>query len=168
MVEIHTVKEPLSKIIEEIEKIQSPNVVVIVASQNDLVSKKHKPTAQAPVKFITKVSDAEVVSKLMLIGLKPNCNGFSYIREALKIIVAKPDTINQITKTLYPKLAEKFDKTPSGVERGIRYSIEDVWRNGNTAVIDEIFGFSVSKMKGKPTNSEFLATMSQAIRMGFI
>jgi len=168
MIEIHTVKEPLSKIIEEIKKIQSPNVIVIVSSQNDLVSKKHKPTAQAPVKFITKVSDTEVVSKLMLIGFKPYCNGFRYIREALKIIVAEPDMINQITKTLYPQLAEKFDSAPSNIERCIRYSIEDTWKNGNMDKIDEIFGFTVSKMRGRPTNSEFLATMSQAIRMGFI
>ena len=75
--------------------------------------------------------------------------------------------IEQITKVLYPSIAKKFDSTPSRVERAIRHAIECAWSRGNIETQEEFFGFSVDMNKGKPTNSEFLAMITDHLYIKF-
>ena len=78
------------------------------------------------------------------------------------------EMINSITKILYPTLAKKFKTTPSRVERAIRHAIEVAWNRGNIETINKIFGYTVNTNKGKPTNSEFIALISDKIRLDSI
>ena len=75
------------------------------------------------------------------------------------------DVLNAITKILYPTVAKKYRTTSSRVERAIRHAIEVAWSRGKLDILDELFGYTVSNGKGKPTNSEFIALVSDTIRL---
>jgi len=77
------------------------------------------------------------------------------------------DVLNAITKILYPTVAKKHQTTASRVERAIRHAIEVAWSRGKLDVLDELFGYTVSNGKGKPTNSEFIALVADTIRLEY-
>ncbi len=63
-------------------------------------------------------------------------------------------------------IAEKYDTTPSRVERAIRHAIELAWDRGNIDIINKFFGYTVNVDRGKPTNSEFIAMVADRLRIG--
>ena len=79
--------------------------------------------------------------------------------------VEDPAIINNITKKLYPSIGEKYNTTASKVERAIRHAIEVAWNRGDPAVLNEMFGYTIDADRGKPTNSEFIAMISDKIRL---
>jgi len=91
--------------------------------------------------------------------------GYQYLREAIMMVITDVDVLNQITKQLYPKIAMKYDTTPSRVERAIRHAIEVAWGRGEQETVEGIFGYTVSAAKGKPTNSEFIAMIADKLRL---
>lgn len=97
------------------------------------------------------------------IGIPAHIKGYGYLRYAIVATVGKPEMINAITKELYPEIAKKFDTTASRVERAIRHAIEVAWDRGDIEVLQKWFGFTVSHNKGKPTNSEFIALITDKI-----
>ena len=101
------------------------------------------------------------------LGIPSHIKGYQYIREGISIIYNKPETIGGITKELYPELAAKFDTTVSRVERAIRHAIEVSWNRGNWDYMQEIFGYSVDIDKAKPTNSEFIITVADKLRLEY-
>lgn len=101
------------------------------------------------------------------LGIPSHIKGYQYIREGISIIFERPETIGGITKELYPELAEKFDTTVSRVERAIRHAIEVSWNRGNWDLMEELFGHSVDIDKAKPTNSEFIVTIADKLRLEF-
>ena len=101
------------------------------------------------------------------LGIPSHIKGYQYIREGIGIIFERPETIGGITKELYPELASKFDTTVSRVERAIRHAIEVSWNRGNWNLMEEIFGHSVDIDKAKPTNSEFIVTVADKLRLDF-
>ena len=99
------------------------------------------------------------------LGIPSHIKGYQYIREGISIIYNKPQKIGGITKELYPELANKFETTTSRVERAIRHAIEVSWNRGNWDLMEEIFGHSVDIDKAKPTNSEFIVTIADKLRL---
>ncbi len=99
------------------------------------------------------------------IGVPAHIKGYQYIREALVQPVKDMDLINAVTKALYPMVAKKYATTPSRVERAIRHAIEVAWDRGDIEVLQKYFGYTVSNIKGKPTNSEFVALISDRLRL---
>lgn len=99
------------------------------------------------------------------LGNPSHIKGYQYIREGVSIIFERPETIGGITKELYPELASKFDTTVSRVERAIRHAIEVSWNRGDWELMEEIFGHSVDIDKAKPTNSEFIVTVADKLRL---
>lgn len=99
------------------------------------------------------------------LGIPSHIKGYQYIREGISIIFEHPETIGGITKELYPELADKFDTTVSRVERAIRHAIEVSWNRGDWDLMEEIFGHSVDIDKAKPTNSEFIVTIADKLRL---
>lgn len=99
------------------------------------------------------------------LGILSHIKGYQYIREGVSIIFERPETIGGITKELYPELASKFDTTVSRVERAIRHAIEVSWNRGDWELMEEIFGHSVDIDKAKPTNSEFIVTVADKLRL---
>lgn len=109
--------------------------------------------------------EALVTNVIHEVGVPAHIKGYQYLREAIMMVVNDIDIINQITKQLYPEIAEKYKTTPSRVERAIRHAIEVAWGRGQTDTVENIFGYTVSAAKGKPTNSEFIAMIADKLRL---
>ena len=109
--------------------------------------------------------EVDVTDIIHEIGVPAHIKGYQYLREAIIMVVNDIDVINQITKSLYPKIAGKFSTTPSRVERAIRHAIEVAWGRGQQDVVENIFGYTISAAKGKPTNSEFIAMIADKLRL---
>lgn len=103
----------------------------------------------------------EKISKIFInVGIPPHIKGYSFLREGVKMAVNEPDIINNITKKLYPKISEKFETTPSKVERAIRHAIEVAWNRGRIDSINNILGVRAYIGAEKPTNGEFIALVA--------
>ena len=101
------------------------------------------------------------------LGIPSHIKGYQYIREGISILYERPEVVGGITKELYPDIAAKFNTTVSRVERAIRHAIEVSWNRGNWDLMEEIFGHSVDIDKAKPTNSEFIVTVADKLRLEF-
>ena len=99
------------------------------------------------------------------IGIPAHIKGYQYIREAIILTVRDMDLINAVTKALYPMVAKRYNTTPSRVERAIRHAIEVAWDRGDLEVLQKYFGYTVSNVKGKPTNSEFVALIADRLQL---
>lgn len=106
------------------------------------------------------------ISKLLhSLGIPSHIKGYQYIRESIYLMYHNPNLISGITKEVYPEIAIKFDTTASRVERAIRHAIEVSWNRGDYELMEEIFGHSVDYDRAKPTNSEFIATLADKLRI---
>ena len=99
------------------------------------------------------------------IGVPAHIKGYQYLREAIILTINDMEIINAVTKVLYPEVARKFNTTPSRVERAIRHAIEVAWDRGDIEVLQKFFGYTVSNIKGKPTNSEFIAMIADSLTL---
>ena len=99
------------------------------------------------------------------IGVPAHIKGYQYLREAIILTIGDMEIINAVTKALYPAVAKKFDTTPSRVERAIRHAIEVAWDRGDLETLQKFFGYTVSNIKGKPTNSEFIAMIADNLSL---
>ena len=99
------------------------------------------------------------------IGVPAHIKGYQYLREAIIMTVKDMDIIDAITKVLYPTVAKRYKTTSSRVERAIRHAIEVAWDRGDVEVLNGFFGYTVSNVKGKPTNSEFISMIADRIRL---
>ncbi len=99
------------------------------------------------------------------IGVPAHIKGYQYVREAIRLTVENPEMLNSVTKILYPTVAKNFKSTSSRVERAIRHAIEVAWDRGDVEILNSYFGYTIQSQRGKPTNSEFVAMISDKIRL---
>lgn len=111
--------------------------------------------------------EADVTEIIHEVGIPAHIKGYQYLRDAIIMSVNDMEMMNSITKILYPTIAKHYQTTPSRVERAIRHAIEVAWSRGKMDTIDELFGYTVSNGKGKPTNSEFIALIADKIRLAY-
>lgn len=111
--------------------------------------------------------DLEVtVSEIMhQIGVPAHIKGYQYLREAIILSINNTEMMNSVTKLLYPTVAKTFNTTASRVERAIRHAIEVAWDRGDIDVLSSYFGYTIQNTRGKPTNSEFIAMISDKLRL---
>ncbi len=106
-----------------------------------------------------------VTTTLHKMGVPAHIKGYVFLRQAIIASINDPSIINLVTKRLYPDIAKMNSTTASRVERAIRHAIEVAWDRGNVDVLDEYFGYTINNMRGKPTNSEFIAMIADKIRL---
>ena len=121
--------------------------------------------ASSPDEEYTNDVEAIITAALHEVGIPAHIKGYEYLREAITEVLKQRDIINSVTKELYPSVAKKYTTSSSRVERAIRHAIEVAWNRGDTDTLNRIFGFTVNREKGKPTNSEFIAMISDNIRL---
>ncbi len=109
--------------------------------------------------------EAVVTDIIHEIGVPAHIKGYQYLREAIILTIRDMDMINAVTKVLYPEVAKRFNTTPSRVERAIRHAIEVAWDRGDVETLQKFFGYTVSGIKGKPTNSEFIAMIADHLSL---
>ncbi|MDD3172690.1 MAG: sporulation transcription factor Spo0A [Herbinix sp.] len=117
--------------------------------------------------YIERNLESDVTNIIHEIGVPAHIKGYQYLRDAIMMSVNDAEMLNSITKLLYPSIAKRHKTTPSRVERAIRHAIEVAWSRGKMDTIDELFGYTVSNGKGKPTNSEFVALIADKIRLEY-
>lgn len=117
--------------------------------------------------YIGRNLENDVTNIIHEIGIPAHIKGYWFVRDAIMMAVEDINMLNSITKILYPTIAKNHQTTPSRVERAIRHAIEVAWSRGRTDVLDELFGYTIDSGKGKPTNSEFIALISDKIRLDY-
>jgi two-component system response regulator (stage 0 sporulation protein A) len=116
---------------------------------------------------ITGEVSTDVTHVIHELGIPAHIKGYQYLRDAIIIAINDSEVINSITKVLYPEIAKRYNTTASRVERAIRHAIEVAWGRGNTDTLNDLFGYTISTGKGKPTNSEFIALISDKLRLEY-
>ena len=117
-----------------------------------------------------KVSDKEMDLRIKISDMLhtlgvPSIRGYQYIRDGIVMMYEEPDMLKGITKEVYPELALKYNTTTSRVERAIRHAIEVSWSRGDYQLMDKYFGNSIDYDKSKPTNAEFIITLTDRLRL---
>ncbi len=132
-----------------------------------MCGKVQKPDALIGSNTPVTDSDLELMITEIIhqIGVPAHIKGYHYLRDAIMMSVKDSECINAVTKVLYPSVAKKYSTTSSRVERAIRHAIEVAWDRGDIDVLNLYFGYTIHTSRGKPTNSEFIAMISDKLRL---
>ncbi len=122
-----------------------------------------KPPYVAAVK--EKNLDVAVTNIIHEMGVPAHIKGYHYLRDAILMVIDEISLLGAVTKELYPMIAQKYNTTPSRVERAIRHAIELAWDRGNVEMMNKFFGYTINLERGKPTNSEFIAMIADRLRI---
>lgn len=125
-----------------------------------LYSAKGKHFESEPVSTGLRVQVTEILHQ---IGVPAHIKGYHYLRDSIIMAIEDPEIINAVTKQLYPNVAKQYNTTSSRVERAIRHAIEVAWDRGDVEVLNSYFGYTIHNTRGKPTNSEFIAMISDKL-----
>lgn len=109
--------------------------------------------------------ETKVTAILHNMGVPAHIKGYVFLRQSIIMAIEEPEVIGLVTKRLYPDIAKMNNTTASRVERAIRHAIEVAWDRGNVDVLNDYFGYTINNMRGKPTNSEFIAMISDKVRL---
>lgn len=152
-----------------IMKPYSPEILHKRIIQLVFSSDKHENIEEQTNSLVPEHQNIEndVTEIIREIGIPAHIKGYQYIREGIIMAIKDVNMLNYITKLLYPSIAKKYKTTSSSVERAIRHAIEVAWGRGKIEVIEEMFGYTVSAGKGKPTNSEFIALIADKLRIEY-
>lgn len=118
-----------------------------------------------PALVRSKSLDERITSIFLSIGIPAHIKGYQFLKEAIKLVIKKPEIINSITKQLYPSIARNFETSPSKVERAIRHAIEVAWNRGRIENLNTIFGYNIYTKNDKPTNGEFIALIADRLML---
>lgn len=129
------------------------HIMSVIKSKNDHLIVSDKDLKQ------------EITSLLHSLGIPSHIKGYSYIRDSIDLMYNNPSMIGAITKELYPEIADRYETTSSRVEGAIRHAIEVSWSRGDYDLMESLFGHSVDYDRAKPTNSEFIATIADKLRL---
>lgn len=111
-------------------------------------------------------SDELTVTEILhQIGVPAHIKGYQFLRDAILLTTEDHGYINAVTKRLYPEIAKRNGTTASRVERAIRHAIEVAWDRGDVDTLNSYFGYTIHNLRGKPTNSEFIAMISDKMRL---
>ena len=120
---------------------------------------------QGEIINLDKDLEITITDILHQIGVPAHIKGYHYLRDSIMMCIRRPETINAVTKELYPSVAGRYGTTPSRVERAIRHAIEVAWDRGDVDILNSYFGYTIHNSRGKPTNSEFIAMISDRLRL---
>lgn len=144
-------------------------ILQLYKHKNDPDKNQGQDIPDSPVQNLDPVQSLEikVTEILHQIGVPAHIKGYHYLRSSIIMSINNPDIINAVTKQLYPSVAENFSTTSSRVERAIRHAIEVAWDRGDVDILNSYFGYTIHNGRGKPTNSEFIAMISDKLRLQF-
>lgn len=156
----------LSTLGERIRQLQG-KPMVLPNRQDDPIDLRAMTTrAIEPLeKFNPVYFEVEVTRIIHQMGVPAHVKGYQYLRDAIVFVIQEIKLLGAVTRELYPMIAEKYQTTPSRVERAIRHAIELAWDRGNIDLMNKFFGYTIDLNRGKPTNSEFVAMVADRLRM---
>ena len=108
----------------------------------------------------------QYITRIMLdIGVPAHLKGYHYLRDAIMLSGKDMEAVSSVTKLLYPAVAKRFKTTDQKVERAIRNAIEVSWERGDEDTFEDLFGYSATTGKTRPTNSEYIARIADKVRL---
>ena len=110
-------------------------------------------------------TQTKITNIMHQIGVPAHIKGYIYLREAIGLVVDDVSLLGAVTKELYPTIAKRYKTTSSRVERAMRHAIEVTCMRGDSQAMNDLFGYSISSHKTKPTNSEFIAMIADKLRL---
>lgn len=128
------------------------------SKKSEVIIAKNTPVTDSDIELMV----TEIIHQ---IGVPAHIKGYHYLRDAIMMSIREPELINSITKILYPTVAKRHSTTSSRVERAIRHAIEVAWDRGDVDILNAYFGYTIHTSRGKPTNSEFIAMISDKLRL---
>ncbi len=140
-----------------------PFSTVALINVIEKVTKKFKNSSNTEPKEHT--LEEKITNMIHQIGVPAHIKGYHYLRKGIMLCVEDDSMLNSVTKALYPEIAKFFQTTPSRVERAIRHAIEVAWDRGDIEILNSYFGYTIHNGRGKPTNSEFIAMISDKIKL---
>lgn len=136
--------------------------ILLLCKKSRMPEPVHRPAAAPTSGGSLEIQVTEIIHQ---IGVPAHIKGYQYLRDAILMAIEDDDIINAVTKRLYPAVAKKHGTTSSRVERAIRHAIEVAWDRGDVDVLNSYFGYTIHNGRGKPTNSEFIAMISDKFRL---
>lgn len=136
--------------------VLSKRITDIAASQSNNVISTKKPLNNL---------ENEVSFILQKLKIPIHYKGYNYLKDAVLLTVKEPNLINEVTKKLYPLIAQQYKTVPNSVERSMRFAIEAAWNKGDIETMNKLFGYCIDDRKGKPTNASFIAILADKIRL---
>ncbi|MDR1410557.1 MAG: sporulation transcription factor Spo0A [Oscillospiraceae bacterium] len=130
-----------------------------------IIQRSERMSRRRNVRVIPNDLDVTISEIMHQIGVPAHIKGYQYLREAIRMSVQDASMMNAVTKLLYPTVAKENQTTASRVERAIRHAIEVAWDRGDVDVLSSYFGYTIQNSRGKPTNSEFIAMISDKLRL---
>lgn len=147
-----------------LRKPVSAEVLASRIRQWSLVAQAEAPAPQSGIPDDLEL-EFRVTEVIHQVGVPAHIKGYQYLREAIMMAIRDMDSVGAITKIMYPGIAKKFHTTASRVERAIRHAIEVAWDRGDIETLQSYFGYTISGVKGKPTNSEFISMIADQLRL---
>lgn len=144
------------------------NMSDLVESMKDMLKQEGEQRNVTKFSYYTTTTtnmEIKITEILHQIGVPAHIKGYNYLRDSIFMSVETPEIINAVTKKLYPSVAKKYETTSSRVERAIRHAIEVAWDRGDVDILNSYFGYTIHNDRGKPTNSEFIAMISDKLRL---
>ena len=132
-----------------------------------VVDRINETLQQSEVPIEERVPDLQQQITKMIhdIGVPANIKGYRYLREAVKLAAEDLDRINNMTECIYKPIALADNSTPKRVRTAIMRAIEIAWDRGDLDTLQSFFGYTVSNIKGKPTNCEFIAILADKLSL---
>ena len=134
------------------------DVGILAQRIRDLAGKGNASSRDTSVE----IKVTEIIHQL---GVPAHIKGYHYLRDAILASLENHELLDSVTKLLYPTVAQHFKTTPSRVERAIRHAIEIAWDRGDLEMLNSFFGYTINTCRGKPTNSEFIALITDKLRL---
>ena len=131
---------------------------------NDFSNPRPAQRSQVNVRK-NKTLDERIANLFISVGIPAHIKGYQFLRDAILLTMNEPEYINAVTKRLYPEIAKKNGTTASRVERAIRHAIEVAWDRGDVDTLNSYFGYTIHNLRGKPTNSEFIAMIADCLSL---
>ncbi|MEG0913879.1 MAG: sporulation transcription factor Spo0A [Oscillospiraceae bacterium] len=142
--------------------ILKPFDLSVLADRIALFTNVAKPETLHIAPVDTEIMVTDIIHQ---IGVPAHIKGYHYLRTAIIMSIEDSEMINAVTKKLYPTIAKKYKTTSSRVERAIRHAIEVAWDRGDLDILNSYFGYTIHSLRGKPTNSEFIAMISDKVSL---
>lgn len=142
-------------LMQRIREIVRDDSAIGGAHQQDMLSRQQEKA----------VIEEMIAYRITEIGIPAHYKGYRYLKDAISMVIEDVELLGQVTKGLYPAIAERHNTSPDKVERAMRHAIETAWSRGDMEVLHKTFGYSVDANRGRPTNSSFIAKLADQIRL---
>ena len=106
-----------------------------------------------------------VEAMLRSLSIGEGTAGWRYLAAAIGLCARDERCFYALSRAVYPAVGRRFGASAAAVERLIRHAIESAWLRGDMERQYALFGNTVDEKRGKPTNGEFIARVTEALRL---